>query len=621
MPPLILLLTLSILQLLVASTRDVKLSITSDSLNSASRVYYNQNALQHIGSLNDITTSDLKDVLPAAFKACPKCPIKFAAAATSPPSISITEKNGGEVTANAAVSITATRTKRNTTEEEDEVSLFVLSVNGIGGVTFTNKPSDSGDFIKMTLAIGSLDVHVNSSSVGPVPTVAVAVLAPMVKAFLKLAVSAFNVLFPGFPLPSLSSFNVSNLLIATADQQISVELDITPVDGHPRRLLIPPWNKHARRSLPPHFSSPGFQANVGNVAVDKVLHSLLPKIITQVNGMILPALSGVAKGITYETAPIHIDHFNIGSSDITLVENHGVLLSLRNMSLVIPSTAFNLSKKIIIVTARCHGTMSGNLSDEKTSVQLLLNVSALSTGAPQILSNTTWNWGEVNVEETMDGTVCHWIQDLASWFVGNINHFIAKEIQKYLPETMDSMIRDEGNQILSELMLTKNIDTYASVNFYLTNSPITFAKELDINLSGEFVPASIAEEEEEEEEEKVASEKLVQNTSKGGVLHAEMYSSRMFCMSQQKNKMVQDQAMYNSCANALPGCQGGRPGLCRNVWSCNKTNLMITTYMTEDCSEKNPVLMSYKLTETPYAPNKCNHALRNTSVRYACLFS
>jgi hypothetical protein len=472
--------------LLLVSTlgRDVKIAITSDSLNSASRVYFDQGALQHVGSLNDITTSYFKQTLPVAYEACPNCPIKFAAAATSPPSISITENKGGEVSANAAVSITATN---NATK--NEIPLFVLRVDGIGGVTFTNTPSKSDDFIKITLAVGNLNVHVNSSSVGPVPSVAVAVLAPMVEAFLKLAVGAFNAVFPGFPLPTLSGFEVSNLLIATANQQISVALDITPVVGRPR-LIIPQWNEYAVRSLPPHFNTPGFQADVGGVALDKVLNSMLPKIIAQVNGMTLPALSGVAKGIMYKTDPIHVDHFSIGSSDITLVEKHGVLLSLRNMSLAIPSTAFNLSKKIVIVTAYCDGHMSGNLSDGKTSVQLLFNVSALSTGAPQIISNTTWEWGELNVEEKMDGTVCNWIQDLASWFVGNINNFIAIEIQKYLPGTMDDMISDEGNQILSELVLTKKIDSYASVNFYLTNSPTTSEDELQIDLSGEFVSSS-----------------------------------------------------------------------------------------------------------------------------------
>ena len=242
-----------------------------------------------------------------------------------------------------------------------------------------------------------------------------------------------------------------------------------------------------RRVLPPGFRGPGFTAEVGGKGLDKVLQAMLPKVIAKVNGMTLPALSGVAKGITYTTDPIHISNFNIGSSTISIVKGTGILLSLHNLTLSIPSTHFKLSKTIII-TLSCSGAMQGNLSN--TNVQVLLNITSNHT-SPRIMSNSSWSWGVLDVNEKMNGFSCKFLQNIAEWFVGNINDFISKEMKLMVPSTVDGMITEDGNQILSELVLTQRIDDVSSVNFYLVDNPTSTDTSTTVELSGEFVSAGV----------------------------------------------------------------------------------------------------------------------------------
>ena len=460
--------------------KDVTLAISADSFNSAGKVYANANALRYTGTLTGITTAQFKDVIPSAYKLCPNCPLSFTAQAdrSSPPVVSISQAKGAAVAvSNVVVNVTTASASATATAT---YPLFVLSVQGNGGVKFSNTPSGSGEFIKLLATINDVKLAVISSSIGIIPTIAIPVLNPLVFQMLQLATAAFNTFFPGFPLPRLSGFDISNLLIETAHNQISVSLDIAPTTLNTPLQLQP--TIPSPQALPPGFSGPGFSAVVGGQGLDKVLGALLPKLVAKVNGMTLPALSGVAKGITYETDPIHVANFNIDQSAIRTIAGEGILLSLKNISLAIPSTKFKLSKYIF----HCSGHMSGALVD--TSVDILLNVTANQT-VPQITSNSSWQFGALNVSETLDSSVCRVIQNVASWFVGNINEFIGTEMKKLLPSTFDAVITDDGNQVLHELILTQNIDDVASVNFYLTENPWSTNETMEIDLSGAFVPA------------------------------------------------------------------------------------------------------------------------------------
>jgi hypothetical protein len=469
--------------------KDVNISISADSFNSASKVYTKAGIFQHSGSL-DITTKQLKDVIPKAYKACPDCPILYHAFATlaSPPVVSMSEKNGALVRmSNVIVNITTRPSTTKVTPLSVSIPLFVLSVEGSGGVKFSNKPSSSGDYIKLLLTFGRIDIAVITSSVGPIPTIALPVLNPLIMKILQIAATTFNTLFPGFPLPQLTGFNISNLLINTMNDRISISLNITPTKDREKLVIIPLLKKRLQQ-LPPGFSGPGFSAIVGEKGLNKVLQSMLPKLIKKVNNMTLPALSGIAKGITYETDPIKIRNFNIGDYTINIVNNEGIQLQLTNITLNIPLTKFKLSKKIIIITAHCSGEMSGNITN--TSLKSILNITSNNT-LPNIMINTTWLWGPLQINEKMDSSVCKVIQDIASFFVGNINQFISKEMKEMIPNTVDNMITNDGNQILNELLLTKKIDNIANVNFYLTSSPLSNNDTVEIDLSGEFVQSTL----------------------------------------------------------------------------------------------------------------------------------
>jgi hypothetical protein len=493
-----------------AAARDVSMQISADAINSAGSVYAAAGVLSASGAVPDnVTTSVLKTLVPKAYAACPDCPLSFTVFATSAPVVTITEANGAVLVAeNVVLNLTAAHA----VPPGAAVPLLTLGLNATCGLNFSDAPLASGDYLKPTISILKLHLVVESSQVGILPSAAIALLDPLVNGFLKsVAIPYFNRVFPGFPLPSVTGFPISDFIISHSDGYLGVGLDITP-----QQQNLPPPPKTAsvekllnetsrkptvgpvrisrklisRRYLanPPGFSGPGVVATVGGTGLDKILASLLPKIVSKVNGLTIPAMSGKASGVSYSVDAITLAGFAIGSSSITFSENKGLVLALGGLTLQVPSTGFKIKKKVLFAKLSCSGHFHGGLAN--TGVRMNLNLTAVEpAGSPEINPTSSWSWGNLDVSVKMDHTICRIIKDIASWFVGNINHKIEDVIKQIVPKTVQNLISTEGNEILQNLVLSKNIDKHADVNFYLTQNPTSADDAISVYLSGQFVPA------------------------------------------------------------------------------------------------------------------------------------
>jgi hypothetical protein len=476
-------------------------------------VYTNAGALQFSGHLpENTTTSVLKKVIPKAYALCPNCPIEFAASATEAPKATFSVASGAILDIqNAMLNLTA----QATVPSDSPISeLMVLGFNASCGLNFSNNPESSGDYIKPTITILQIHLVVESTNVGLLPNAAIAVLDPLVNAFLKdVAIPQFNKKFPGFPLPTVSGFSISDFLITTNDGYIGVGLDILPssyntptqVDdvmndddsGNVLELKREIVHRNKQRKLisaratpmtanPPGFSGPGVIIGVGAPGLNKILSDLIPKIQKEVNGLVIPAMSGKASGIDYSINSITISGFTIGSSSLTFVQGKGLNLKLGGLGLSIPQTDFEIKKKVLFTHISCSGHFSGSLGN--TGVNVGINVTANEpAGSPKITPTSTWTWGSLGVSVKLNNVFCKIIKDIASWFIGNINHKIEDVIKSKIPGVINNLINTEGNKILSDLVLSKKIDKDAEVNYYLTQNPTSKNDELSVYLSGEFV--------------------------------------------------------------------------------------------------------------------------------------
>ena len=477
-----------------AAAPDLSVTIRSDALNSAAQVYTAAGALAKNGLLGkNWTTASLKAFLPKAYEACPDCPLGYQLLVVTPPVSDLTEASATAHVSGAILNLTA-----GPKGSPVQNLLLGLSLNASVGLSFSNVPAASGDFIKVKVgSTPTLHFDVVESALGPLPTGIINNLAPILNLIIRsFVVPYFNNVFPGFPLPALSGFKITGAAFATHQDSVGVSLNIAPTphafQQGPAALAAALMPASIIRSLPPGFSGPGVIVTVGGSGLTKVLQGLVPDLVKAVNGMVIPAMSGQASGVSYTVNAIALSGFAIGSATISFASGQGLVLKLGGLSLNVPSTGFKIQKKIKIgpihKKVHCSGHMSGSLSG--ASVSEAVNITAVK-GSPHITqASGNWNFGSLSVHEKMDHTACKVIQNIASWFTGNINKLIQKQIVAMVPKAVDGIIASGGNKALAQLVTTKRVDKWAAVNFYLTQDPTSASNALEIDLSGQFVKAS-----------------------------------------------------------------------------------------------------------------------------------
>jgi hypothetical protein len=248
------------------------------------------------------------------------------------------------------------------------------------------------------------------------------------------------------------------------------------------------------RSNPPGFSGPGIISTIGGQGLTKILNVLVREIVAFVNTIDIPEMScyldscGIGGGkhpIQYDIKGFKIRGFKIDAPTIKFIEGKGLAVTLGGLYFDLPTTNFEVKKYVFPTKLHCSGHFSGSLNG--LSVVETVDITASSVGQPSATGTSNWDWGAGLKIDVGLVRVCKFIENIAEWFIGNINNMLIKKIKEVLPKALDGLISQNLNALLQGLVLKKEIDEHATITFYLTDSPKFSDDTLTLDLSGQVI--------------------------------------------------------------------------------------------------------------------------------------
>ena len=248
------------------------------------------------------------------------------------------------------------------------------------------------------------------------------------------------------------------------------------------------------RSNPPGFSGPGIISKIGGQGLTKILNVVVSEIVAFVNTIDIPEMScyldscGIGGGkhpIQYDIKGFKIRGFKIGVSTIKFIEGKGLAVTLGGLYFNLPNTNFEVKKYVFPTKLHCSGHFSGSLNG--LSLVETVDITSNSAGQPSATGTSNWDWGAGLKVDVGLVRVCKFIEDIAEWFIGNINNLLIKKIKEVLPKALDGLISNNLNALLQGLVLKKEIDEHATITFYLTDSPNFSDDTLTLDLSGQVI--------------------------------------------------------------------------------------------------------------------------------------
>ena len=418
MPPRCTLCLLYLLCLVTPTTpavplHDVSIAIADASLNSAAKVLSVAGALDYTGPIPFRNASNLSTLLPCAFAHCPNCTLDASIVFLGAPVITFSHATGASArVSNALVSFTVNSTQ-----------IATANANGTTVLNFSRSEDRQG-YVKITATVVELYIDIQSTCEGGTVSSALKEeINRLIDALCTDQVIPFiNNNFPGIPIPTVAGFTLSNMTTVVMDQylQVGVDLGAAPLwvapDTAPTRretiresdrATIGATSRETNTTTPSTTTLPftttvthgDFNINASTAAMKKALGIYLPTILSQLGNVAVPAMSGEAKGVKWSTAATSVEHIHIGQATVDVLPNVGVAVTLSNIGLAIPTTAFEVSKRII-VNLHCSGKFSGALAN--TQVAVTLKVVRDKSGAPVVTPSSAWSWGSIDIEERLD---------------------------------------------------------------------------------------------------------------------------------------------------------------------------------------------------------------------------
>jgi len=416
---------------------DVSIAIADASLNSAAKVLSVAGALDYTGPIPFRNASNLSTLLPCAFAHCPNCTLDASIVFLGAPVITFSHATGASArVSNALVSFTVNSTQ-----------IATANANGTTVLNFSRSEDRQG-YVKITATVVELYIDIQSTCEGGTVSSALKEeINRLIDALCTDQVIPFiNNNFPGIPIPTVAGFTLSNMTTVVMDQylQVGVDLGAAPlwvapdtaptrretiresnratIGGNIRatirenireniresdRATIGATNRETNTTTPSTTTLPftttvthgDFNINASTAAMKKALGIYLPTILSQLGNVAVPAMSGEAKGVKWSTAATSVEHIHIGQATVDVLPNVGVAVTLSNIGLAIPTTAFEVSKRII-VNLHCSGKFSGALAN--TQVAVTLKVVRDKSGAPVVTPSSAWSWGSIDIEERLD---------------------------------------------------------------------------------------------------------------------------------------------------------------------------------------------------------------------------
>ena len=265
--------------------------------------------------------------------------------------------------------------------------------------------------------------------------------------------------------------------------QVGVDVDASSLAIKKKNILSSSLNG----TLPFIQNNGDFNITTSLNSIQKIAKIYVPIVTKQLSNLQVPAMSGTNGGIKWSTSSTKINNIHLNSNNvmINIIPNVGISISLKDINLSIPSTSFEVSKRVII-NLHCGGYFSGTLS--RTSVTVVLNITRDQSGTPVVTPTSKWSWGNININEKLDHLTCRVIQDIAKLFTGSITNKIQNAIENAVPPAFNNVIMKQGNQALQQLTKPINVDNYASLDLSLATNPLFDENSFQLSMLGIWGP-------------------------------------------------------------------------------------------------------------------------------------
>jgi hypothetical protein len=187
----------------VFPARDIEVFVTRETVDTLLAVIHRRGDLNHHDVLR-VNTSIFQSIIPAAYAACPDCPLEITTSFLQAP----TARFASDASLAFIGLIAGLGAKNGTTT----VPLLDLNLNGTFTLLNFTVSGDLDNTIKFKLAIPDFAMSLYRSSIGPVD---VAVLSPLVQFLLQdVVVPDFNRKFHGIPIKPIANVTVTDIEVS-----------------------------------------------------------------------------------------------------------------------------------------------------------------------------------------------------------------------------------------------------------------------------------------------------------------------------------------------------------------------------------------------------------------------
>ena len=193
--------------------RDIEFYFAS---NTANMIIANVAASGHLNLNFDIpanvfNTTDLKVLIPAAYAACPGCPVQFGFSPSMPeypPTVTFSSNLASLTITDGVLSFNALKTPT------EPVSLMQIYLNATLSVVNFTVLGATQNTIKFDVAMNHFDLGLKSSSVGPIDISLISGIIGFI--ITDVALPAFNAKFAGITIPPIDGFSLSQIVVMAA---------------------------------------------------------------------------------------------------------------------------------------------------------------------------------------------------------------------------------------------------------------------------------------------------------------------------------------------------------------------------------------------------------------------
>lgn len=196
-------------------SRDIEVFVPQSSANVILADVQESGALSRVVTLND-TTAMLRQLIPAAYNACPDCPLQIEVNVQSAPT--------AQFMGSAGLSVTNTIVGINAVNGSQTVDLVDLLVNASVLATNFSASGALDNVVKFAIAVPTFGMSLYRSAIGPIDTSLLQWLANTV--IQDILVPDFNKKFNGLPIAPIANVTVSEIEVAFPGAA-DVGLDIT----------------------------------------------------------------------------------------------------------------------------------------------------------------------------------------------------------------------------------------------------------------------------------------------------------------------------------------------------------------------------------------------------------